>query len=217
MRKLKLLLVDDHAVVRAGYRRFLEQQGDVQIVAEADGAERGYQSFCDSLPDVSVIDLSMKGAGGLELIRRILSRDPDANILVFSMHEDAQFALRSMEAGARGYVTKSCPPNVIVDAVRQVAQKRIYLSPDVMQLIALRRVTHQSEPLDALSQREFEIFRLLAEGQGLAEISRALCISQKSVANYQTQIKQKLGANSAAELVHIALRHGVITFPQSPA
>lgn len=217
MRKLKLLLVDDHAVVRAGYRRFLEQQGDVQIVAEADSAERGYQSFCDSLPDVSVIDLSMKGAGGLELIRRILSRDPDANILVFSMHEDAQFALRSMEAGARGYVTKSCPPNVIVDAVRQVAQKKIYLSPDVMQLIALRRVTQQSEPLDALSQREFEIFRLLAEGQGLAEISRALCISQKSVANYQTQIKQKLGANSATELVHIALRHGVITFPQSPA
>ena len=207
---INVMLVDDHAVVRAGYHRFLEKQADIRIVAEAENADQGYAGFCEFRPDVSIIDLSLPGTGGLELIRRILLRDADAAMLVFSMYDDALFALRALDAGAKGYVTKSSLPGVLVDAVKQVASKKLFLSPDIMQQIALRRISREQDPFAALTPREFEIFRLLTKGQSIAEIGVLLNLSQKSIANYQTQIKQKLGVTSIAGLVHIAIKYNII-------
>ena len=207
---INVMLVDDHAVVRAGYHRFLEKHADIRIVAEAENADQGYAGFCEFRPDVSIIDLSLPGTGGIELIRRILARDPDAGMLVFSMYDDALFALRALDAGAKGYVTKSSAPSVLVDAVKHVASKKLFLSPDIMQQIALRRISREQDPFAALTSREFEIFRLLAKGQSIAEIGVLLNLSQKSIANYQTQIKQKLGVTSIAGLVHIAIKYNII-------
>ena len=207
---INVMLVDDHAVVRAGYHRFLEKHADIRIVAEAENADQGYAGFCEFRPDVSIIDLSLPGTGGIELIRRILARDPDAGMLVFSMYDDALFALRALDAGAKGYVTKSSAPSVLVDAVKHVASKKLSLSPDIMQQIALRRISREQDPFAALTSREFEIFRLLTKGQSIAEIGVLLNLSQKSIANYQTQIKQKLGVTSIAGLVHIAIKYNII-------
>lgn len=207
---INVMLVDDHAVVRAGYHRFLEKHADIRIVAEAENADQGYAGFCEFRPDVSIIDLSLPGTGGIELIRRILARDPDAGMLVFSMYDDALFALRALDAGAKGYVTKSSAPSVLVDAVKHVASKKLFLSPDIMQQIALRRISREQDPFAALTSREFEIFRLLTKGQSIAEIGVLLNLSQKSIANYQTQIKQKLGVTSIAGLVHIAIKYNII-------
>ena len=207
---INVMLVDDHAVVRAGYHRFLEKHADIRIVAEAENADQGYAGFCEFRPDVSIIDLSLPGTGGIELIRRILARDPDAGMLVFSIYDDALFALRALDAGAKGYVTKSSAPSVLVDAVKHVASKKLFLSPDIMQQIALRRISREQDPFAALTSREFEIFRLLTKGQSIAEIGVLLNLSQKSIANYQTQIKQKLGVTSIAGLVHIAIKYNII-------
>lgn len=206
---IRILLIDDHAVVRAGYHRFLERSADFSVVAEAADAEQGYTEFRRHEPDISIVDLSMPGAGGLTLIRRIVAHEPLARVLVFSMHEEAVFAARALQAGARGYVTKNSAPETLVDAVHQVYAGRSYLSPDMAQRLALGG--GDAGPLAALSAKEFEIFRLIAGGQSVAAIAASLSLSQKTVANYQTLIKEKLGATTTAALVHVALRHGVIT------
>jgi DNA-binding NarL/FixJ family response regulator len=208
---IRILLIDDHAVVRAGYHRFLERHEDLSVVAEAADAEQGYALFRQYSPDISIVDLSMPGAGGLTLIPRILGHDTLARVLVFSMHEDAVFAARSLQAGARGYVTKSCTPETLVEAVRHIFAGRSFLSPDISQRLMLRSA--ETHPLAVLSAKEFEVFRLIAEGRSVADIAVALCLSQKTVANYQTLVKEKLGAGTTAALVHVALRHGVIVPP----
>ena len=208
---IRILLIDDHAVVRAGYHRFLECSADVSVIAEAADAEQGYAQFRRHEPDISILDLSMPGAGGLTLIRRIVAHEPLARVLVFSMHEDAVFAARALQAGARGYVTKNSAPETLVEAVHRVYAGRIFLSPDIAQRLAFGG--GDADPLAVLSAKEFEVFRLIAGGQSVAAIADALSLSQKTVANYQTLIKEKLGAATTAALVHVALRHGVIAPP----
>ena len=208
---IRILLIDDHAVVRAGYHRFLERSADVRVIAEAADAEQGYTQFRQHEPDVSIVDLSLPGAGGLTLIRRIVAHAPLVRVLVFSMHTDAVFAARSLRAGARGYVTKNSEPETLVEAVRQIYAGRNFLSPDIAQRLALGR--GGADPLSVLSAKEFEVFRLIAEGRSVAAIAAALSLSQKTVANCQTMIKEKLGAGTTAALVHVALRHGVIAPP----
>lgn len=210
MAAIHVLLVDDHAVVRAGYRRLLEQEAEVAVVAEAEDAEQGYAEFCRHSPEVSVIDLSLPRVGGLELIKRVHAHAPHATTLAFSIHEDALFAMRAVQAGARGYVTKNSAPDVLIEAVQQVASGRMYLSPDISRQLAHRSSAGGADPLALLSAREFEIFRQLADGRSVAEIAAACNLSPKTVANYQTEIKEKLGVTSTAALVHLALRRGLI-------
>jgi DNA-binding NarL/FixJ family response regulator len=205
---IRILLIDDHAVVRAGYRRFLERSQLVTVVAEGENAEQGYAQFRQQAPDVSVIDLSMQGVGGLELIRRIMAHDPLARVLVFSMHEEAVFAERAQQAGARGYVTKQSAPDVLVEAVLAVHAGRRFVSPDMAKQLTLRKM--DEHPVTALSAKEFEVFRLIALGQSVANVANTLNLSLKTVANHQTQVKEKLGASTTTALVHIAFRHGVI-------
>jgi DNA-binding NarL/FixJ family response regulator len=207
---IRILLIDDHAVVRSGYRRFLERSADIRVVAEAENTEQGYLEFREHQPDVTILDLSMPGSGGLALIRRIIAHEPQACILIFSMHEEAVFAARSLQAGARGYVTKNSAPETLIEAVRRVFAGHSFLSPDIASRLLGGA---EADPLAVLSAREFDIFRRIAEGQTLADISEAMNLSQKTVANYQTLIKEKLGVPTIAALVHIALRHGVLTPP----
>jgi len=207
---VRIMLVDDHAVVRAGFRRLLEQQSAFQVVAEAADAERAYALFVEHEPDVVVMDLSMPGASGLDTIRRIVGRRPGARILVFSMHEDATLAARALQLGARGYVTKSNAPEVLTAAVADVAAGKLALSPDIAKSLGMLKLSGEQKLLGLLSAREFEIFRLLAGGRPAVDIARLLNLSAKTVANYHTQIRQKLGLASDVELVLLAQRHQIV-------
>jgi DNA-binding NarL/FixJ family response regulator len=205
----RIMLVDDHAIVRSGFRRLLEQQPNYHVVAEAGDAENAYALFVEHEPDVVVLDLSMPGVSGLDLVRRMSVRRPTARILVFSMHEDASLAERAIQLGARGYVTKSSAPEVLASAVADMMAGRVAFSPDIAQALAMLRVTGEGDPLTALSAREFEIFRLIARGQTVASIAMLLSLSAKTVANYHSLIKQKLGIASDVELVLLAQRRNI--------
>ena len=208
---IRILLVDDHAVVREGYRRFLERSDDLRVVGEAEDADEGYRLWIQCVPDVTVVDLSMRGPGGLTLLARIAARSPGAHCLVFSMHEDARVAQRALEAGARGYVTKTSQPEVLVQAVRAVHAGQLYLSADIAQGRAA--LAEDARRLASLTRKEHEIFRQLAQGRTVADIARLLNLSAKTVANHQSQIREKLGLATPAALVHVALRQGLIEFP----
>ena len=208
--RVRVLLVDDHAVVRAGYRMLLNVAPEIEVVAEADSGEAACRLFVELAPDVVVMDLTLPGIGGLEAIRRIVQRDAKAQVLVFSMHEDTLFVEQALAAGASGYVTKSSPPSVLVAAVKAVAAGGRPLAGDLEQRLAFARVRGGDSPLKELSTREFAIFCLLAEGLTSAEIAKRLSLSHKTVANYGTQLKSKLKVGSAAELARLAIRHGVI-------
>jgi len=207
---IRLMLVDDHAIVRSGFRRLLEQEPRLQIVAEADSGERAYALYVRQTPDVVVIDLSMPGMSGFETIRRIMAREPTARVLVFSMHEDAMRAERALQLGARGYVTKSSAPEVLAKAIVEVAAGRLFLSADVAQAIAQSKIAGEDNPLKLLTAREFEIFRLLVAGHGVAGIAEILNLSAKTVANNRTLINQKLRTSGDVELVLLALRHNLL-------
>jgi len=207
---ISIMLVDDHVVVRSGLRRLLEQNDDMEVIAEAESGEQAYQLFGEYLPDVLVMDMSMPGMGGLEAVRRILARFPAARIVIFSMHENATFATQALTAGARGYVAKSGAADDLVLGIREANAGRSYLSAAIAQKIALQSLSGDEDPIKRLSAREFAVFQLLAEGNAVEQIAETLNISQKTVANYQTLLKQKLGINSPVELVRLAIRYGVI-------
>ncbi len=207
---MRILLVDDHAVVRAGFKTLLENQGDLSVIAEAESGEAACRQFIEHAPDVVIMDLSMPGVGGIEAIRRIVSRQSDARVLVFSMHEDTLFVEQALQAGARGYIGKSSAPVVLVEAVRQIANGNIYIDPDIAQRLAFQKTKGSDSPFQALSTREFEIVCLLAEGLSVNAIANRLALSYKTVANYATQIKSKLEVDTSAELTRLAIRHGLV-------
>jgi len=208
--KIKIMLVDDHAVVRAGLKRLMENQTDLEVGLEAENGEAAYQLLSANQVDVIVMDLSMPGMGGLESARRILGRYPAVKIIIFSMHDNATFAAQVLKAGVKGYVTKTGADSDLLKAIHEVAKGKSYLSPEVAQKIALESMVGDENPLKMLSAREFEVFRLLTEGVSVEAVGERLKISQKTVSNYYTMIKQKLGANSPIEMVRIAIRHGII-------
>ena len=210
MSTIRIMLVDDHAVVRAGVRRLLEQDNRFLVVSECDSGERAYQQFGEYLPDITVIDLSMPGMGGLEAISRITARYPTAKLLVLSMHENAAFASQALKAGAKGYLSKNSLAEELVNALDSIVKGQTYINASISKQIAQQFLNATENPLQILSAREFEIFRLLAEGIDNNAIAATLNISPKTVANYQTSIKQKLSINSPVELVRLAIRSGLI-------
>ena len=209
MADVRVILVDDHAVVREGYRRLLECASDIDVIAEVSSGEEAYRSFCETQPDVVVMDLSLPGMSGIEATRRIVTREARASILIFSMHDDAVFGTRALQAGARGYITKASAPDVLVEATNAVARGRIYISHDMAQVLAMRAVPGREPPLDALSPREFEVFRLLVAGKPLSEIATILSVGLKTVMGYQSNILKKLEADTAAQIVWVALKTGL--------
>lgn len=207
---IKVILVDDHSVVRSGLRRLLENHKSIEIVAEADTGELAYQLYGEVLPDVVLMDISMPGMGGLEAAKRILQRYPQARVIIFSMHEAVSFAAQALKTGVKGYVTKTGMAEDLVQAVLDVSRGKTFLSQEVAQKIALQTLIGETNPLQQLTAREFEVFRLLAEGKRVEDVADMLKISQKTVANYYTLIKQKLSVNSPVEMVRLAMKHGLI-------
>jgi two-component system invasion response regulator UvrY len=205
--RLSVLLVDDHAVVREGYRRLLERRGDIVVVGEAADAPAAYSLFCSLRPQIVVMDITLPGVSGIGVTRRMLAHQPRARVLIFSMHEDTIFASRALLAGAAGYVTKASAPSVLVEAVHAVASGRRYLSPDIAQRLALR--TFEVTQVRGLSEREFEVLRLLARGRTVREIAESMGLNAKTIANHQSAIKQKLGADTALQLLRKASQLGL--------
>ena len=209
-KKIRVLLADDHAVVRAGYRVLLQNTTDIEVVAEADSGEKACRAFADLQPDVVVMDLSMPGMGGLQAMRRMVARDPHARILVFSMHEDTVFVEQALQAGAQGYITKSSAPEILVEAIRELAAGKSHIDTEIVQRLAFQKARGKDSPFSNLSTREFEIFCLLAEGLNTSEIAKRLSLSYKTIANYSTQIKSKLNVSTVAEIARLAIRHNII-------
>jgi len=205
------MLVDDHAVVRMGFRLLLDAAPDMRVVAEADSGEEAIRRIDESRPEVVVMDISMPGIGGLEAVRRILAKEPAARILVLSAHEDAMHARRVLKAGAAGYLTKRSAAEALIQAIREVCQGKTFLEPQIAQELALRQVAGAAEPLDTLSEKEFKVFLALAGGQSVQEIAEVMSLSPRTVGTHLYNIKQKLGASNSAELALIAMRAGLLT------
>ncbi|HML28020.1 MAG TPA: response regulator transcription factor [Hyphomicrobium sp.] len=217
MSGIRVLLIDDHAVVREGYRRLIEKHADIEVVAEAADAMSAYSAFKTSKPDVVIADISMPGRGGIDLVRQIRQLDPHARILMFTMHADATYAQQTFRAGARGYITKSSPPDVLVSAIRTVYIGKTALCDEINRIIAASRLTEDVSPIDALSPREFEILRMILDAKSTDEIASAFNLSPKTIANHHYTIKSKLGAHSDIELVYLCMKHGLVASIVAPA
>jgi DNA-binding NarL/FixJ family response regulator len=211
--KITVMLVDDHAVVRAGYRMLLAQSGPIEVVCEAASGEEACQYYQERQPRVVVMDLNLPGIGGLAATRRIIGRDPAAKILIFSIHDELVYVIRSLEAGAKGYITKSCAPDLLVDAVIRIARNETLIEPAIAQKLAIQHCSGQqpnAATLDILSAREFDVFCLLAKGYSTREAAGELKLGIKTVSNYASLIKDKLNVHTTADLVRLAYQHGLI-------
>lgn len=206
MATIRVLLADDHAIVREGYRALLQKQAKLEVVADARDGHEAYMQYKTHQPDVVVMDISMPGQSGLESISRIRQYDPQARILVFSMHQNPSFALQATRAGALGYITKSSDPSLLIRGIFEVMENKLSLSPDIAQALALEKLGHEQTRLDDLTVREFEILRLLLEAKSNQEIAEILNISPKTVSNSHYIIKRKLDVSSDIELTRLAIR-----------
>lgn len=207
---IRVLLVDDHAIVREGYRRLMEKQPGIEVVAEAENAAAGYQAYKASSQDVAVVDISMPGRGGIDLVRQLRQWDPDARVLIFSMHATAAYAQQAFRAGAKGYVTKSSPPDILVSAIRTVYAGRPAICTEISQVVAASQLCDDVSAMKDLSPRQFEILRMILDARTTEEIATAFNLSPKTVANHHYEIKSKLGVRSDIELVYFCMRQGLL-------
>ncbi|MEY3884041.1 MAG: hypothetical protein RLZZ379_1319 [Pseudomonadota bacterium] len=210
MSQINVMLVDDHAVVRMGFKMLLELDADIKVVAEAESGEQSIQRYMEFKPTVVVMDITMPGIGGLEAIERILAKDSSAKILVLSAHEDSVHPKRVLNAGAMGYLTKRSAAEEMIKAIRTVASGKKYLEASVAQQMAIQQLSGDQNPVDVLSPREFEVFMALAKGKTTNEIAETLFLSPRTVGTHLYNIKQKLNANNSAEIALIAMRSGLI-------
>ena len=210
---IRLLLVDDHALVRTAIRRLIADERDMRVVAEAASGEEALLRARECDPGVVLMDLNMPGMGGLEAMRRLVRMDTGARIIALSMHTDGPYPVTTMELGARGYLTKGCGREELVDAIRRVHAGERHVSPDVAQSIVLDSLRSTERHLTALTPRELSVIVMVSQGHNRDEISSRLCISPKTVSTYRSRAMRKLGATTDVELTHLSLRHGLIEFP----
>ncbi|ATG90350.1 response regulator transcription factor [Methylomonas koyamae] len=209
--KIKILLVDDHLVVRAGFKMLLAAGDAIEVIGEAERGEQAIQLYQELKPDILVMDLSMPGIGGLETIRRICQRDPAAKILVFSVHHEQVYVGRALNAGAQGYITKNSAPGILAEAIAAIMDGGSYVEQGLIKSQHHNdapRPDHQAA-IAGFSPREFDVFSLLAQGMTVHKIADQLCLGHKTVANYATQIKKKLQVDTTTELAHIAVNLGL--------
>jgi two-component system, NarL family, invasion response regulator UvrY len=205
----KVMIADDHAMLRQGLRTMLEQVNH-QVLTDALSGEEACLLVEKNHPDLLILDLDMPGIGGLETLKRILHRKPQMRVLIFSMHDDCIYATRAIQAGARGYVTKTEPPEVVLEAVQKILKGGRYINNELAQSLSMYHLESQENPIQKLSPREFEVFRRIAQGEALAAIAKGMHIGYKTVANIQTSVRQKLGVETTGQVVHIAVRFGII-------
>lgn len=204
------MLVDDHAVVRSGFKVLLQTWEDVQVIAEASSGEEALQIYDLHAPDVVVMDIAMAGMGGIEAIKRLMSKDPQARILSLSAHEDISYFKRALQAGALGYLSKRTAPDVLMDAIRLVAQKKRFVDAVIAQRMALQDLEGSADPLQVLSPREFEVFLQMARGLSVQEVSDNLCLSVSTIGTHLYKVKQKLQLANQSEMTLLAMRLGLI-------
>ncbi|MDC6487020.1 response regulator transcription factor [Methylophilaceae bacterium] len=210
MAELKVLLVDDHSVVRMGFKMLIDSERDMKVIAESETGEDGIQKYQELKPDVTVMDITMPGIGGLEAIERIIAKDKNAKILVLSAHEDSVHPKRVLSAGAIGYLTKRSAAEELISAIRTVGSGKKYIESSVAQQLAITQLSGENDPTEILSDREFEVFIALAKGKSTNEIADTMCLSPRTVGTHLYNIKQKLNANNSAEIALIAIRCGLI-------
>ena len=208
---IRVMLVDDHAVVRTGFRLLLQSVTEVSVVAEAESGEVACQRYAELTPDVVVLDLAMPGMGGLEALKRIRARHPQARVLTLSAHDDPMHARRALQEGALGFLSKRSAPETLIEAVTTVASGRRYLDANIAQKLALAELEGAAKsPIERLSEREFEVFIRLASGATVQKIADDLKLSGSTVGTHLYNIKQKLDVGNQSELTLIAIRHGLI-------
>ncbi|NBU58873.1 MAG: DNA-binding response regulator [Betaproteobacteria bacterium] len=210
MAKIRVVLTDDHAVVRMGFRLLLGGTHDIEVVGEAESGEEAVKRFVELKPDVLVMDLSMPGMGGLEAVTRVLAKDDHARILILSAHEDTIHPKRVLKAGAAGYLSKRSAAEELIQAIRHVASGKMYMEAAIAQQMAVEQISGDKSPVDVLSAREFEVFLALAKGQSVNDIAAVLHLSPRTVGTHLYNIKQKLGASNQAELAIMAVRAGLL-------
>ncbi|MEE8364421.1 MAG: response regulator [Gammaproteobacteria bacterium] len=210
---IKVLLTDDHALVRTGIRRLLEDSKQVTIVGEADCGEDGLKLAQLLKPDVILMDVNMPGIGGVEACRRILQRNPKQKIIVLTIHNEQTFPKRLLEIGAKGYLTKECGVDEMIEAIVQVNNGGAYIAPSIAQRLALSLLPgNEDNPIDRLSRREFQVMLMISHGQTNIEISETLCLSPKTISTYRLRVLEKLGAQNEVDLIKIAVEQGMIEF-----
>ena len=213
---IKVLLTDDHALVRTGIRRLLEDSKQVVIVGEADCGEDGVKLAQELEPDVILMDVSMPGIGGVEACRRILQRNPRQKIIVLTVHGEQTFPKRMLEIGAKGYLTKECGVEEMLEAIRQVNNGGAYIAPSIAQQLALSLLPgNEHNPIDLLSRREFQVMLMISHGLTNAQISDKLCLSPKTISTYRLRLLEKLGAHNEVDLIKIAVEQGMVEFAHS--
>lgn len=207
---IKVLLADDHDLVRTGMRRLLEDLEDVEVIAEATTGEEAIQAVRNERPQVVLMDINMPGIGGLEATRKILQYDDSVRVIVVTMNEDDLFAKKLLKIGAAGYLTKGCKIDEISHAIREAVAGRRYITPQIAQQLALANSTEEeASPFDELSEREMQVMMMIMNGQRINEISEKMCLSPKTVSTYRHRLYSKLNISNDVELARLALRHGI--------
>ena len=198
MSQITILLVDDHAIVRMGFKMLIEAEEGIKVIGEAESGEIAIKLFQELKPDIIVMDITMPGIGGLEAIDRIMAKDKNTKILVLSAHEDSVHPKRALNAGAMGYLTKRSAAEELIKAIKSIHQGKRYLEPNIAQQMAITQLSGESNPVEILSDREFDVFIALAKGKSTNEIADTLCLSPRTVGTHLYNIKQKLNANNSA-------------------
>ncbi len=211
---INVLLTDDHALVRAGIKRLLEDSKKIKVIGEAESGEECLDKITDLNPDITMMDLNMPGMGGLEACRRILQQDPHQKIIILTIHAEQSFPKRLLEIGARGYLTKECDIDNIVDAIETVKRGGSYIEPRIAQQLALSMMPGSTNLVDRLSRREFQVMIMVANGLTNREVSEKLCLSPKTVSTYRSRIMEKLEVSNEVDLVRVAVKMGVVDFTE---
>jgi len=212
---IKVLLTDDHELVRTGIRRLLEDSRQISIVGEADCGEKSIQLAQELQPDVILMDVNMPGIGGVEACRRILQRNPKQKIIVLTVHNEQTFPKRLLEIGAKGYLTKECGVEEMIEAIKQVYAGHSYIATSIAQQLALSLLPGNDNPIDKLSRREFQVMLMISQGLTNIAISDKLCLSPKTTSTYRLRLLEKLGANNEVDLIKIAVEQGMLEFASS--
>ncbi len=207
---IRLLLVDDHDIVRTGIRHIIDKENDIEIVGEAGSGEQGVKLTKELKPSVVLMDVNMPGLGGLEATRRINQSCPDSKVIILTVHADAPFPSHLLDAGASGYLTKGCAATDLIEAIRSVHQQGRYIGKDIAQQLALSLLPGaEKSPFDELSAREMEVMMMLVEGSAVSDVAETLALSPKTVSTYKYRIYEKLDVKNDVELTHLAIRHGI--------